>query len=93
MYSEDDLLPISALAQFAYCERRAALVLIEGLWEDNVFTAEGELLHERTHQESVESRHDLRLARGLWLRSFKLGVYGRADVVELRQAGDAGAVV
>jgi CRISPR-associated exonuclease Cas4 len=85
MYSEDDLLPISALAQLVFCERRAGLILLEGLWEDNVSTAEGTLLHEQTHQGSVESRHGWRVTRGLWLRSFKLGVYGRADVVEFHQ--------
>jgi len=84
MYSEDDLLPISALSQLVFCERRAGLILLEGLWQDNVFTAEGSLLHEQTHQGSVENREGWRLVRGLWLRSFKLGVYGRADVVEFQ---------
>lgn len=85
MYSEEDLLPISALAQLVFCERRAGLILLEGLWEDNVFTAEGSLLHEQAHHSSVESRQGWRVVRGLWLRSFKLGVYGQADVVEFRQ--------
>lgn len=85
MYSEDDLLPISALSQLVFCERRAGLVLLEGLWKDNTFTAEGSLLHEQTHQGSSESREGWRIVRGLWLRSFKLGVYGRADVVEFQR--------
>jgi CRISPR-associated exonuclease Cas4 len=85
MYSEDDLLPISALSQLAFCERRAGLILLEGLWEDNVFTAEGSLLHEQSHQSLAESRQNCRVVRGLWLRSFKLGVYGRADVVEFQR--------
>lgn len=85
MYSEDDLLPISALGQLVFCERRAGLILLEGLWEDNVFTAEGSLLHEQTHHSSAESRESLKIVRGLWLRSFKLGLYGRADLAEFRQ--------
>lgn len=85
MYSEDDLLPISALSQLVFCERRAGLVLLEGLWQDNVFTAEGGLLHEQVHQGSVEKRDDWRVVRGLWLRSFRLGVYGRADIVEFQR--------
>jgi CRISPR-associated exonuclease Cas4 len=92
MYSEEDLLPISALSQLVFCERRAGLILVEGLWRDNVFTAEGSLLHEHTHLESAENRGNWRTVRGLWLRSFKLGVYGRADVVELyRIQGERGA--
>lgn len=36
----DDLepIPISALAQYAYCPRRCALILLEGQWEDNEYT-------------------------------------------------------
>ena len=47
MYSEDDLIPVSALADFVFCERRTALHFIERVWEDNVFTAEGTILHEK----------------------------------------------
>ncbi|MFH0765141.1 MAG: CRISPR-associated protein Cas4, partial [Calditrichota bacterium] len=47
MYSEDDLLPISGLQHLLFCERQAALVLIENLWEENTFTADGRIKHER----------------------------------------------
>lgn len=84
VYTEDELLPISMLQHLQFCERRAALVYLEGLWQDNVSTAEGELLHERTHQAETENRNDLRIVRGLWLRSLRLGLCGKADVVEFR---------
>jgi len=89
MYSEEELLPISALQHLLFCERRAALVCLEGLWEENVFTAEGSVLHEQTHQAVVESRGDIRIAHGLWLRSLRLGLSGRADVVEFCRLDDA----
>jgi CRISPR-associated exonuclease Cas4 len=85
MYGEDDLLPISALQHLLFCERRAALVCLEGLWRDNTFTAEGSVLHEQTHQPETESRGNLRIARSLWLRSLRLGLSGKADVVEFQQ--------
>jgi len=85
MYSEDDLLPISALSHLVFCERRAGLILLEGLWDDNAFTAEGSLLHEQAHKPSAESRDNCRIVKGLWLRSFELGLCGRADVVEFQQ--------
>lgn len=84
LYTEDDLLPISALQHLLFCERRAALVCLERLWQDNVSTAEGNILHEKAHQTETESRIDLRIARGLWLRSSRLGIYGKADVVEFQ---------
>lgn len=85
-YSEDELLPISALQHLAFCERQAALIHIEGLWEDNRLTVEGEQLHERVHTAGDEARGDLRIARGLRLRSLKLGLTGVADLVEFHRS-------
>ena len=85
-YSEDDLIPVSALADFTFCERRAALHFIERVWEDNLFTAEGTILHERVDDESAsETRGNLRIARSVWLRSLVLGLVGKADVVEFHK--------
>jgi CRISPR-associated exonuclease Cas4 len=85
MYGEDELLPISALQHLLFCERRAALVCLEGLWRDNTFTVEGTVLHEQTHQAETESRGNLLIARSLWLRSLRLGLSGKADVVEFQR--------
>lgn len=88
MFNEDDLLPLSALQHFLYCPRRAALVLIEGIWGENRATAEGHLFHERVHSAEGESRGDVRVARGLRLRSLRLGLTGVADVVEFHRLPD-----
>ena len=50
MFAEDDLLAISALQHFVFCPRRCGLVHLEQTWGDNLFTAEGTNLHERTHE-------------------------------------------
>jgi len=94
MYAEDELLPVSALQHLLFCERRAALICLERLWQDNTATVEGSIMHERTHQDGTESRPDIRIARGLWLRSLKYGLYGMADVIEFHRAtpGSPGSV-
>lgn len=85
-YSEEDLLPVSALADLVFCERRTALHFVEGAWEDNPFTVEGTHLHQRVDAlESAEVRGNLRIARGLRLRSLQLGLVGKADVVEFHR--------
>jgi CRISPR-associated exonuclease Cas4 len=89
MYDEADLLPISALQHLAFCERQWALIHLEGLWAENRLTVEGHHLHDRTHQSESESRGDLRIARGLRLRSLRLGLSGIADVVEFRRLASA----
>lgn len=60
-------------------------MLIEGLWAENLFTMEGRHLHERSDEPTVESRGDVRIARGLRIRSYKLGLVGKADVVEFHR--------
>lgn len=96
-FNESDLLPISRLADFEFCERRAALHLIEVAWEDNVHTVGGTIMHERAHgDETPEKRGEMIVVRSLWLRSFRLGMVGKADVVELHRTDDsdtAGAIV
>jgi len=85
-FLEDDLLPISALQHLLFCERQCALIHIEGLWAENRLTVEGRHLHDRAHEGTVETRGTVRIARGLPLRSFRLGLVGRADVVEFHAA-------
>jgi CRISPR-associated exonuclease Cas4 len=90
MYDEDDLLPVSALQHLVFCERRCALIYLEGVWDENVATVEGRNLHDRTHDAGTEVRGSLRIARDLMLRSLRLGLAGKADVVEfhLLDAGE-----
>jgi CRISPR-associated exonuclease Cas4 len=90
MYAEDDLLPLSGLQHLTFCERRWALVQIESLWEENRFTAEGRLLHERAHSSEIESRPGVLIRRTLPLRSFRLGISGQADIVEFEPTREAG---
>lgn len=97
MFTEDDLLPLSALQHLLFCERQAALIHLEQLWAENRLTVEGTHLHERVDHAPGESRGEVRLARSLPLRSLRLGLSGRADLVELHQIsdsdGEAGAVL
>lgn len=89
MFEEDDCLPISALQHLVFCERQCALIHVEGVWRDNRLTVEGTHLHERVDlRELTERRGDVRVVRGLALRSLSLGLSGRADVVEFRRAPD-----
>jgi CRISPR-associated exonuclease Cas4 len=81
-YTEDDLLPLSALQHLLFCPRQCALIHIEQLWQENLFTAQGRLMHERVDQSGRESRKDVRIEYGMPLRSLRLGLIGKADVVE-----------
>ena len=90
MYFEDELLPISALQHLIFCERQCALIHIEQAWSENLFTAQGRILHEKVHQESAERRKDIRVEYGMSLRSLRLGMAGKADVVEFHRPQSGG---
>ncbi|MBV8593520.1 MAG: CRISPR-associated protein Cas4, partial [Caulobacteraceae bacterium] len=81
---EVGLIPISALQHYLFCPRQCALIHVEGLWAENALTAEGRLLHEKVDAGGFENRAGVRVARGLQIRSLRLGVVGRADAVEFR---------
>jgi len=85
---DDELIAISALSHYSYCPRRCALIHIEQVWNENRFTAEGRIMHERVHDESRESRGDIRIEYGVALRSLRLGLIGKADVVEFHRRLD-----
>lgn len=92
MFSEDALLPISALQHLLFCARQCALIHIEGLWAENRFTVEGRHVHRKAHDGPNETRQGVRTARGLALRSFRLGLAGVADVVEFRPTPEGATV-
>jgi len=85
MYAETDLLPISALQHLAFCERQWALIHLEQQWSENRLPAEGRKLHERSDHGEPETREGVRITRGLHLRSLRLGLTGKADVIEFRK--------
>lgn len=81
-YPESDLLPISALQHLLYCDRQCALIHVERQWAENRATAEGNLLHKRAHGGRSTNRPEGRSLRAMQLRSFELGLFGVADVVQ-----------
>jgi len=87
LYIEDELLPLSALQHLVFCERQCALIHIEQLWSENVLTAEGRIMHEKADSNKYESRGNVRIDYSVPLRSLRLGLIGKADVVEFHKHG------
>jgi CRISPR-associated exonuclease Cas4 len=87
IYSQDDLLPLSGLQHIIFCKRQAALIHIEQAWAENLLTAEGRILHDKVHEGGSESRGDVRVEYAMPLRSLRLGLIAKADVVEFHKEG------
>jgi len=78
----EDAIALSGLQHLVFCERQAALIHVERVWQDNGATAEGNILHERADLPGADNRRGVRVHRAVQLRSERLGIAGRADVVE-----------
>jgi len=87
-----ETLPLSALNDFLYCPRRAALKLIDGLRGDNEHTLLGNLAHEHVDFPGYEQRAGCTLLRALPLFSDILGLTGKADLVEVSFAAPSAQI-
>ncbi len=81
-------LPLSALNHYLYCPRRAYLIHAEGVFVDNEHTVLGNLAHEHVDFPGYEQRAGWTLLRALPLFSDRLGLSGKADLVEVRYDAD-----
>jgi CRISPR-associated exonuclease Cas4 len=86
-WPEEALVPISALQHYAYCPRQCALIHVEQAWTENLYTLRGRRAHERVDAVSHTTREGVRTERALPLFSDRLGLTGRADVVEFGADG------
>ena len=87
MFTEDQLLPLSALQHWLYCPRQCALIHLEQAWAENKFTAEGQVLHKKAHEGEDESKAGVRITRSMAVRSLTLGISGQCDIVEFHPGG------
>ena len=87
--TESNLLPISALQHFVFCQRQFALIHIEQIWADNALTMKGRQLHKNAHESGIKMiGRDMKIASGMPLRSLQLGITGVSDIVEFFKNGD-----
>jgi CRISPR-associated exonuclease Cas4 len=78
---------ISALQHYAYCPRQCALIHIEKVWDENLYTLRGQRAHEIVDTPGDELIEGIRVERAMPLWSHRLGITGVADVVEFLANG------
>ena len=62
-FDESDLIPISTLEHNAYCPRQAALIQVEMVWDENLYTQRGRFIHELVDQPGYETLGEIRVER------------------------------
>ena len=63
--SEGQVIPLSAINQYLYCPRRAALIHVEGTFTDNEHTVIGSQLHEHADVPGIREGGRHRSASGI----------------------------
>ncbi|PWV62413.1 CRISPR-associated protein Cas4 [Plasticicumulans acidivorans] len=84
---EVEWIAISALQHWSYCPRQCALIHLEQAWDDNVHTLRGDAVHATVDVPGSTVDGSTRCERALPLWSRRLGLSGRADIVEFRADG------
>jgi len=82
VWQDSEWVLISALEHWSYCPRQCALIHLEQTFDENLYTLRGRSLHERVDEPGYETLGEVRIERGLPLWSNRLGLIGKADVVE-----------
>lgn len=86
-WAAEELVMISALEHYSYCPRQCALIHVEQVFDENLYTLRGRRVHERADTRGSDIEEGVRVERGLSLFSGRLGLVGKADVVELGPDG------
>jgi len=84
---QDDFVMLSALQHYSYCPRQCALIHEEQSFADNLHTARGNAVHTLVDLEGYELRAGVRIERALPLVCERLGLIGKADIVEFLSDG------
>jgi len=84
---DTDAILLSALQHWTYCPRQCGLIHLEQAFEDNIHTARGQAVHHLVDTPGYEVKAGVRIERALPLWSDRLGLIGKADLVELHPDG------
>lgn len=87
IYSDDEIVMVSAIEHYSYCPRQCALIHVERVFDENVFTLRGSLAHERVDKPSERTEEHVSVERALPIWSEQYGLIGKADAVEFRPDG------
>lgn len=80
--NNEDLLLLSSLNAWEYCQRRFYLEYVLGEMQENEHIIWGRYLHELVNEGGVEKYDDVLIHRQQWVWSDRLGIYGLIDLVE-----------
>lgn len=88
IWPETHLVMISALQHWSYCPRQCGLIHLEQTFDENLYTLRGRIVHEKVDTPQTRLEDGVRVERALPLFCDRLGLVGKADVVEFHAQSD-----
>jgi len=86
-WSDEELVVVSAIEHYSYCPRQCALIHVERVYDENVYTLRGSFAHNRIDEPAGSLEQGVRIERALPIWSDKYGLIGRADIIEFYPDG------
>lgn len=87
MIEDADRIALSALQHWHYCPRQCLLIHCEQAFAENAHTLRGQAVHRRVDEPGIELRQGVRTASAVPLWCDRLGLAGKADIVEFLDDG------
>ncbi len=84
-WQDHQLVLISALEHWSYCQRQCALRHLDRTDDENIFTMRGQRVHRLVHEGSLGTEGGVPVVRGMPLWSDRLGLTGKADLIEFHE--------
>jgi len=87
MNGDDPPIWLSALEHYVYCPRQCALITVDGVWQPNEHTVRGDRGHRRVDEPGSRTERGKQVLRAVPVWSERLGLAGRADLIEVHAEG------
>lgn len=82
---EEERIPVSALQHISYCPRQYALIHIEQVFDENIYTIQGQYVHRNVDKEDWRVEAGVQVLTALPIWSDMYGLTGKCDLVEIRE--------
>ena len=84
------MIPIRALQHYLYCPHRWGMLYMNDAWSDNAFTVKADIMHQRVDGGGLlDSGKGIKKFGDITVYDEQLGIYGKADCLELSESGGA----
>lgn len=85
-WKDEELIMVSAIEHYSYCPRQCALIHVEQVFDENIYTIKGRAAHNRVDQPGSAFDEGIRIERSLPIWSERIGLVGKADLVEFHDS-------